>query len=467
MNVASSMALALAERVEKSAGPKAGLVAWKALANNSGPGDTRARALLSAMRCAVAANELVELMELVRFWELAGTAPSDRDVGAMVKDLARRNLLGPALALATAEVARRRSAYALYVQARCLEVAGDLRAHDAFAEAVRRAEEEGDAAADLARAARLRRLVRTPDPDEAAKVDIARLPPADRIVVARALLRASNRFTRAGAIATLDGLVASGDVPIAKRALAVAAAHVDDAGASLTSLELDRLLALFGRDVAVALAPRARDLARAAAVIAQATTDPELDAALVDAARVEPSLGEIHARARALVGGRKEREDAPPARDPNGLVLDAYAALRDGHTTRAATALTSLAEAEERGVRVPAEAWNVARLGLEQQHLAVSAAAARLVSARMRPGRGGPPRGWLEIANVLSSRDLHELADHARRAAVAAKEPGADDALVLALTRSGWEHARRGERERALARLREARSLSQTQSQKR
>lgn len=461
MNVAASMAIALAERVEKSAGPKAGLLAWKTLADTSGPGETRTRALLAAMRCALAAAEFSEMTALTQAWEFAGSEPFDREIGALVKDLARGRLLGPATTLAATEVARRRSAYSLYLHARCLDVAKDARAHDVFGEAIRRAKEEGRTADSIAQAARLRRLARSPDPEEAASIDLAKIAPRERITVARALLRSSSRFTRAGAIAALDGLVASGDVPVAKRALGVAGAHVDDAADLLTPLEIDRLLALFGREVALALAPRARDLVRAAATVAHATTDVELDAALAESAKIDPSLAANHERARAILGGRREPADTPPAKDLAGLVLDAFAALRDEQTTRAATALVALGDAEERGARVPAEAWNVARLGLESGHLVVNAAAARLVTARLRTRlRAPPPRGWLEIANVLSARGLHDLANHARRHAAAAKEPGAEDALVFALTRSGWEHARRGERDLALQRLREAKALS-------
>jgi hypothetical protein len=461
VNLASSMAIALAERVEKSAGPKAGLLAWKTLADTSSPGDTRSRALLSAMRCALAAGEFSEMAELTRLWELAGPAPFDREVGALVKELARSRQLAAAINLAAVEVSRRRSAYALYLHARSLDVAGDARAHEAFGAALQRAVEEGASAEPIARASRLRRLARSPDPDEAAKLDPAKLAPRERIVVARALLRSSSRFTRAGAIAALDGLVASGDVPIAKRALSVAGAHVDDAADLLTPLEIDRLNALFSREVALGLVPNGRELVRAAANVARAATDAELETALAEAAKIAPSLAANHLRARQILEGRKEPPSTPPAKDPAGLVLDAFAALRDEQTTRAATALVALGDAEERGARVPAEAWNVARLGLESDHLAVNAAAARLVTARMRAKRAAPPRGWLEIAAVLSARGLHDLADRARRQAVEAKEPGADDALVFALTRSGWEHAKRGERDQALARLREAKKLTQ------
>jgi hypothetical protein len=55
---------------------------------------------------------------------------------------------------------------------------------------------------------------------------------------------------------------------------------------------------------------------------------------------------------------------------------------------------------------------------------------------------------------------MEEQATLARRAAALAKEPGAVDALVVALTRSGWRLAAAGDREAAIARLREARALA-------
>jgi hypothetical protein len=55
---------------------------------------------------------------------------------------------------------------------------------------------------------------------------------------------------------------------------------------------------------------------------------------------------------------------------------------------------------------------------------------------------------------------MEEQATLALRAAVRAKEPGAADALVVALTRSGWQLAAAGDRAAAIARLREARALA-------
>lgn len=468
MNVASSMAVALAERVEKSGGPKAGLVAWRTLAGNAGVREVRARALLAAIRCAIAIPDLGALAELTQTWEFAGDGAWEKEIAVFCKDLSRSGLAGAAMALARAEAARRRSARGLYLYARLLELANDARAEALYAEATDLAERDRDA--ELALAARVRRvglLSRALETvplatAEAAKVDLAKVTSSSRIVVARALLRSPSRFTRAGAIAALDGLVTSGDVGVARRALAACAAHVDEAGEALTPLEVDRLLAVFGRDVALAIAPRARDAVRAAVTIARAS-DAELDAALTEAARIEPTLEPLHRRAREILAGRFEAHAAVTGSAPAGAweqILDAYVAMRDGVSARAAVAIGALADAEERGAPVPPQAWNVVRLALEQDGADLHAAAARFATARMKRPAAPPPRGWLALAHVLAMRRLDDLADRARRAASAAKEPGADDALVFALTMSAWELARQGQRTDAIARLREARALA-------
>ena len=453
------MAVALAERVEKTGGPKAGLLAWKTLADTSSPGDTRARALLSALRCAFALTDLRTVSELTTGWEVAGDGIYDKQIGALCKDLARAGLLVPALALASAELSRRRSAFAHYLYARCLDVAGDPRAADSFAHAIA----EKDATPELALAARVRRVAWTNDAEEAAQIDLARISPSDRILVARALLGSPSRFVRAGAIASLDGILLTGDVELAKRALAVCAAYVDDRGDVITSLEHDRLLALFSRDAAVAIAPRAKNALRAASALAQATNDDKsFDAALIEAQRLDPTLAPLHFRARQILLTRGETgaSEGIAPNDPWSLLLDVFVALRDGAPSRATGALRMLAEAQEKGQRLPAQVWNVIPLALSSDDAEVRAVAGRLAAARMKTP-GAPPRGWLELANALAMREMPVLADRARRAAAAAKEPGANDALVFALTRSAWELARSGDRSLAIARLREARALSQ------
>ncbi len=467
MNVASSMAVAIAERVEKSGGPKAGLVAWRTVASNAPIGDVRARALLSAIRCAIAVTDLGALSELTDSWAFAGDGAWEKEIGAICKDLVRAGLLAAATALARTEVSRRRSARGLYLYARCLETGADPRAEALFADAVDLAEHAGDVA--LASAARVRRIAwlsRTLEHlpravTEAAKIDLARIPPASRIVVARALLRSPSRFVRAGAIAALDGVVTAGDIALAHRALAVRAARVDDAGDALTPLEIDRLLAVFGRDVALGIAPRAREALRGAVAVARAE-GAELDAALAEAARTDPTIALLHRRVRDVLAGRFEAHAATDGAPASAweCILDAFVAMRDGVHARAAMAIGALADAEERGERVPPQAWNVVRLALAQDGAELRAQASRFVASRMARPAGAPPRGWLDLANVLAARGMTELADRARRAAAAAKEPGADDALVLWLTRSGWELAARGERALALARLREARALA-------
>lgn len=461
---AGSVAIALAARVERTGGLEAGLLAWRTLAGNARPGEVRARALLEALRCAAALGDDAALGGLARAWRDAGEGAWDEDVSRACLALSARGSLPRAVELARAEVARRRSARACYLLARCLETARDPAAEDAFAGAAARAEEEGAGA--IAAAARVRRIAwlllrpaaRREAAGEALKLDIARLAPRDRIVAARALLYATSRFARAGAIAALDGVVSGGDVELARRALSVLASYADEAGDALTALEIDRLLAAFGRDVALALAPGARDAMRAAAVIARAS-DAELDAALDEAARLVPSLGPLHRRARALLEGRDDDGGGGGAASWS-RVLDAYAKVHGGDRVGAAIALTALAEMEERGEPAPRQAWSVVALGLVHEDAAVRAAAARFVEARTSRAGQGPPRGWLSIAGALAACGMADRAEQARRDAAAAGEPGADDALVVALTRKGWELAQAGDRSLAIAALREARALA-------
>ena len=68
MSVTGSVAIALAERVERTGGPRAGLVAWRTLASNASDGDTRGRALMAGIRCSVALRDVQAASDLVTFW---------------------------------------------------------------------------------------------------------------------------------------------------------------------------------------------------------------------------------------------------------------------------------------------------------------------------------------------------------------------------------------------------------------
>jgi hypothetical protein len=477
MSVAASVALAVAERVERTGGPRAGLVAWRTLAGNAADGEVRGRALLSALRCALALRDGDAVSELTLLWGTVDRGVWDGPIAALCKEMVRTGDLARAVALAHAETHRHRTARSLYCYARCLDVARDPGAPSAFRDAIARAENEG--ATEIELAARVRRasilarswLTLGEALEEARLVDVTKVPPASRLEVARVLLRSPSRFTRAAAIDTLDAIVAGDDPRLAMRALSLVARWADDAGDALTPLEADRLVALLARERATKVAPRAKDAARSVERIARAQGDAMLTIALDEASRHAPELAAVHERARDVVRGRFEaptsRTDAPPpigtsarfAHRWSGL-LDVAVAIRDRRPARAAHALRLLAEAEEAGEHLPVAALGIAEAALAFDDVELREVATRLIGVWLRSARSGaPPGGYAALAETLASLGQTELSQLARHAAVVAKEPGAAESLGTALVREGWELAKAGDRPKAIARLREAKAL--------
>jgi hypothetical protein len=494
MSLAADVAVGAAERLERTAGPGPGLKVWRRLAANAASAELRGRAILGGLRCAIAVRDLGAIRDLAQLWrtvEMVDPALWD-GVFATCKDMWRSGLGVCATDLACSEVKRAPTTRALYAYARCLDVAGDPKATAAFADALASAEREG--ATRYVRVCRIRHaawLARSAATlsagiEEAKRVVVADAPPAERLVLARVLLRSPSRFARASAIGMLDDVVIAaanasaanpGVMALARRALGLAARHADDMNDELTPLEVDRLTALFSREPFGKPLARVRDVVRAIDRLARANekkSDTEMEAALADAARVDPELAILHHRARDILGGRFEahQPDEPATTSSTSstsatsahpqwtALLDAVVAMRDEAWPRAAHALRRLAELAERGQRVPPHVWSTAQAALGAGDAEVRAVAGRLVAAMMKTTTAAPPRGWLALAQALAVVGMDDLATTARRAAAVAKEPGAADALALTLTRSGWQHALAGDRSQALERLREAKALS-------
>ena len=486
MSLTADVAIGAAERLERSAGPGPGLAVWRRLASSASGAELRGRAILGGLRCAIAVRDLGALRDLSLLWRTVDEGVWE-GIFALCKELWRARLGVCSVDLAYAEVARLRTARALYMYARCLDVAGDSRAAGAFQAALERAQNEG--AKPLTHTCRVRRaawLAQAPETltvaiEEAKRVSVAEATPAERLVLARILLRSPSRFARTSAIGLLDDLVspcAPGALTgLARRALVLAARHADDTADDLTPLELDRLLALFGREsIAKEVAP-VRDALRAIERLARARerkSDAELEAALDEAARSHPELAILHGRARDILRGRFEPAFVPPSLAERPVLgagayplwtamLDVVVALRDTSWPRASHAVRWLADAAERGERMPPQLWTIAQAALGTDDVEVRAVTGRLVAALLATSSAAPPRGWLGLAQALAACGMNELATIARRAAALAKEPGAVDSLVLALARSGWQLAESGDRARALERLREARTLASSE----
>lgn len=478
MSLAADVAVAAAERLERSAGAGAGLKVWRRLASNAASAELRGRAILGGMRCAIAVRDLGAIRDLSLLWQTVESADGALWDGlfATCKDMARAGLGVCATDVACSEIKRARTVRGLYAYARCLDVAGDPKATAAFADALAAAEREG--ATRYVRVCRIRhaawlgRSAQTLSAaiEEAKRVDVTQATPAERLVVARVLLRSPSRFARASAIGLLDDVVSAaatkaGAMALARRALFLAARHADDMNDDLTPLEVDRLIALFSREPFTKELARVRDVVRAIARLARAKeqkSDVEMEGALADAARVDPELEVLHRRARDILGGRFEAHEASPTSlHPQWTaLLDAVVAMRDEAWPRAATALRRLAELAERGQRLPPHVWTTAQAALVASDKELCAVAGRLVAAMVKSTTSAPPRGWLGLAQALAAVGMDDLSTMARRSAAVAKEPGAVDALALTLARSGWQLALAGERSPALERLREARTLS-------
>ncbi|MBX3230805.1 MAG: hypothetical protein KIT84_01200 [Labilithrix sp.] len=442
MTVAGSVAIALAERVERTGGPRAGLVAWRALASNASDAETRAKALMAGIRCAVSLRDGAAAGELVALWTTIDRGTFA--VAELCRDLVRAKMTAEAIDLAETEARRTKTAHALYTHARCLDVARDQRAPEVLARTVARAEKEG--AARVADAARLRRavlLARSWDTlaeslAEAAKLDATKLSEGERVELARVLLLSPSRFTRAGAIGLLGDVAKSEEVSLRLRARRLAARFADEASAAVTPLEHDRLVAMFDLGVKEAV---------------RGTLTPAMEA--------------VTERARDLLRGRYEvprDEVVPPPDDPlkrrvhrHGELLDVVVAMRDGAPARAARSFRPLAAAVRARERLPAETLAVAHAALENGDAELRDVAIDLLAAWLAvPSYAAPPRGFLALADALALAGHEELAMKARRAAALRKENGAVASLATVLARVGWEASLRHDRPHAIALLREA-----------
>jgi hypothetical protein len=109
MSITADVATGAAERVEKSAGPAAGLAVWRRLAFNAGGAEIRGRAILGGLRCAIAVHDFGAIRDLTQLWQTVEVvSESDWDgLFATCKAMWRSGLGVLATELASAEVRRR------------------------------------------------------------------------------------------------------------------------------------------------------------------------------------------------------------------------------------------------------------------------------------------------------------------------------------------------------------------------
>ena len=126
MSLAGDVALGAAERVRRTLGPRAGLLSYRALAGSAAESETRGRAVLAGLACALELDDEAAADALVGLYTSVTTGLFEADVRRQVLAMLARAATGPgrrafaqcATALAALEAERFPRARAAYLHAR-------------------------------------------------------------------------------------------------------------------------------------------------------------------------------------------------------------------------------------------------------------------------------------------------------------------------------------------------------------
>lgn len=474
--------IAAAEYLERTFGHRVGLKGYRELAGWTADEGTRARATLGALRCAVGLGEASDVIELARGWKSMRAGAFGDEVIELCKTLALRGHEEAALWLAFAEVERRATPRTVYLYARLLERAGDATALVVYARAAELADKEPDAA-PVALAARVRRIERLAmDPrrypeaaQEAAAANPAHASPAQKLVIAAGLMLSPSRFTRASGLSLLADLGKTARPEIAEISIRMAAAHADRFAESLSAVEADRIAAALKHwpDDAQREAAMAR-LTQIVRIVAARGDDREQR--LASAAEAAPETFPLFCQARAVLSGGgvgaypSRPEPGGPAARSLALSLASHglnavvALRRDKPLDAAASLRAAQAALAEAGGEAPPPLWTGVRMALASRDEAARSAAVALAERMIFPATGAPPPAVARMgrfAALLGQAGQGELAVRALRWAAASRDASASEDLGAELARHGWSAALNGDRDAAVAALREARAIFQ------
>lgn len=280
----------------------------------------------------------------------------------------------------------------------------------------------------------------TRDRDDAARraeqlLPLSRGAREDRLAVAVAALSASGRYRRAMALDVLGELAAGSD-DVSSHALARVGLHAESA--ALSSIETDRVRAIF-RECGSASGLEALDQ-------------------LHRGSGAEGESGRAVLRARAVMDGC-----APGPRPESGRALIGWLALgvvhacREGRVQEGRALLRELTTFVEAGARIESSLWTAARHAIEFLPERAKALTRALLA---RDDGEPPPHGYLPLADAWLARGVHEEGRLLLRRAARAREPRARSRLAVQLRTDGWAAASRGDRDAAIALLREAKHLA-------
>jgi hypothetical protein len=308
------LGLRAAEQLETSVGPFIALASFKRLLAAEQP--TRGRAVIGALRCAMALDEEGEIERAVAAFEaLDGDTISAVTYAVRLLDSGRTQL---AARLCAAELSRTGSSTAAYVRARAVEAgldagldscalwgqvvehAGARGDHRVHAHAVARwigawiTRARRDAGAVLPRAA----LVA-----HAERAQLAEVLAEERLVILRGRLLSASAFQRASASSSLEEIARRDTAGLGGAALAMLCRHFDEMPFHLHSIEVDRVRAALKRLPDGADKTRLFEGIDAMAALASAYAaredDASIEAAASRVARASPLAAAASARRAA------------------------------------------------------------------------------------------------------------------------------------------------------------------------
>ena len=469
--------LATAEWLERTAGPWAALPVYTKVIPSVLSGLFTGRAVVGALRCAVKLGNEKEVEALAERYTLVIDGGEHlADIIMLCKMLVSGARRSAAVILARAEAEREPRARAYYLLGRCLELTGDSkRAFDACGHAASLADKEKNAA-DVALAARAKRVEQMLGDQstaslayaDAAAADPTGAPAEHKLVIALGRLRSPSRFVRASGLSLLEEIARDPTTSLGRMAIRLAVEHADAIGDALTAVEADRVGAAI-RHVPDEAARNAA-LSRLVSMIkiAAAKGDARADA-IASAADVAPEIASLVRRARAFVSSDQAVQASHAASSPDvattpqlrlaALGLDAVVALQNNRTQTAADAMQEAAKLflSDHVVAIPPSIWTAIRFGFDTSNRSVRDAAAVLAEVLINVTIVAPPMGFSGLARGFEAAGRRDLALRACSAAIAAKEDGANEFYGGILRDEGWAHAARGEREAAINKLREAR----------
>lgn len=442
MTYFDELGLKAAERLEATLGAWIAIASYERLVDETKARPDawlEARAILGALRCAIALGDDARTARFVDRWKRVPAtidAPAFRE---MIRAAARAGAYPLAHTLATAEAGRRPSATARYVAARALELSGHFD-HDAYL-GIATAPDADVGLRERATALLIEDACRRfdahgLDPDERATLLVlarnlprsADAPRTQRLATARLVMMSLRPFERAQGISILCDLVrdAHASEDLREEALHHVAAHVDAWGDRLHPAEVDRLstalratrddprrAALLARFDLVRSIPTARDKAPPSRLLERIrVTAPELAAATYDASPPE-------ANARSLA--------------------ELEIALAAGH--------------------VPRVAWFLVLEAVRSRTPSIRDVGVRALGPLLRRSLAPPAFGHLLLAHEVAHADP-DLSLSLYRLAASQREPDARGHLVGALKRVATRALDRGDETRALALLREAKTVA-------